>query len=285
MNDDKQNLERSWLQRLVEPYGEPQSLEQLDALLQDALQRGLFGSDTLKMLQGALQVSNTHARDIMIPRAQMVVLAASGTPEDFLPVLIESGHSRFPVVGDSRDDVQGILLAKDLLAYYTRATPGKFDLRDVMRPPVFIPESKRLSVLLGEFRTSRNHMAIVVDEYGGVAGLVTIEDVIEEIVGEIDDEHDLDTEVYIKPQDNNAYSVRALTPVNDFNAHFASALNEQEADTVGGIVLKAFGHLPKCGESITLGDLYFEVLRSDKRRIHLLRVSRLTEKENPPEQT
>jgi magnesium and cobalt transporter len=195
--------------------------------------------------------------------------------ETLLDLITDSGHSRFPVVGEKRDDVMGILLAKDVLHFCIGNHKEKLKLRELLRPAVFIPESKRLNVLLREFRTSRNHMAIVVDEYGGVAGLVTIEDVIEEIVGEIDDEHDLDDEIYIKPRECGRYTVRALTPVDVFNTYFKSDFSDAEFDTIGGLLMKALGHLPKRRETLVLGEFHFEVLRSDNRRIHLLRVQRV----------
>jgi len=270
----------AWLNRLF-PWraNPPQDREQLLTVLRAAQQRDLISSDAMQMIEGALQFSETHVRDIMIPRAQMVVIDADTQPEQFLATIVNSGHSRFPVVGNSRDDVLGVLLAKDLLGYYAKLGKDseRFDMRDLLRPAVFIPESKRLNVLLREFRASRNHLAIVVDEYGGVAGLVSIEDVIEEIVGDIDDEYDLDDEIYIKPRDGGRYTVRALTPLEVFNKHFKSRFSDEDFDTVGGILMQAFGHLPKRGETLTLDGLFFEVLRADKRRIHLLRVRAVTD--------
>jgi magnesium and cobalt transporter len=253
---------------------EPQDKEELITLLRDAEQRSLLATDTLAMIEGAIEIAEMHVRDIMIPRAQMSVLEADELPERLAKIVIETGHSRFPVTGESRDDIQGILLAKDLLEYFTSGADNtQFNLRDLMRPAVFIPESKRLNVLLREFRTSRNHMAIVVDEYGGVAGLVTIEDVIEQIVGEIDDEYDVDDEVFIKPRENGVFSVHSLTPIEDFNAFFKTNFSDEEFDTIGGLVMQAFGHLPKKGEQLTLGEFDFEVSRADSRRIRTLRVS------------
>lgn len=253
---------------------EPQDKEELITLLRDAEQRSLLATDTLAMIEGAIEIAEMHVRDIMIPRAQMSVLEIDELPERLAKFVIETGHSRFPVTGESRDDIQGILLAKDLLEYFTSgADETQFNLRDIMRPAVFIPESKRLNVLLREFRTSRNHMAIVVDEYGGVAGLVTIEDVIEQIVGEIDDEYDVDDEVFIKPRENGVFSVHSITPIEDFNAFFKTNFSDEEFDTIGGLVMQAFGHLPKKGEQLTLGEFDFEVSRADSRRIRTLRVS------------
>jgi magnesium and cobalt transporter len=211
----------------------------------------------------------------MIPRAQTVALEVNEPPEKLVKTVIDSGHSRFPVVGENRDDVQGIFLAKDLLDYYATGQQEPFNMRDVMRPAIFIPESKRLNVLLREFRTSRNHMAIVIDEYGGMAGLVTIEDVIEQIVGDIDDEHDFEDEVYINPRDNGYYLVWALTPIEEFNFYFETDLDADDMDTIGGLIMKAFGHLPKRGETIEFAGFKFEVMRANNRRIHLLRIKRL----------
>jgi magnesium and cobalt transporter len=264
---------RTWLSRLNKALsGEPQDREQLIDLLRDAERRNLVDAQALAMIEGVLQVGEMHVRDIMVPRAQMVVIQADGRPEDFIEAVVESGHSRFPVIGDNRDEVEGILLAKDLLAYFTRGKKAPFDMDDAMRPAVFIPESKRLNVLLREFRESRNHMAIVADEYGGVAGLVTIEDVLEQIVGEIDDEHDTEEGSYIRRLSNGEYTVKALTPIEDFNEYFDTDYSDEEFDTIGGLVIKGFGRLPKRGETTQVGGVQFRVLRADKRRVHLLRV-------------
>ncbi|MFT5176528.1 MAG: magnesium and cobalt transporter [Gammaproteobacteria bacterium] len=264
----------TWLERLGQVLsGEPQNRDELVEILRDAQSRGLVGIDVLAIVEGALHVGDLQVRDIMIPRSQMVVVSADSAPEDFVSVVVESGHSRFPVVGDNRDQVEGVLLAKDLLAYFAAEEHPNFDLDDVMRPVVYIPESKRLNVLLAEFRANRNHMAIVVDEYGGVAGLVTIEDVIEQIVGEIDDEHDgEDEDGYIRRLTDGEHSVKALTPIEDFNEFFNTTISDEDFDTVGGLVIKALGHLPKRGESVDVSGLTFHVLRADQRRVHLLRV-------------
>jgi len=250
----------------------PTNRKQLITLLQEAQKSDLFSAETLEMIEGALKVSEKHVRDVMIPRGQMVVLELHAPPDQLVKTIVESGHSRFPVIGENRDDVIGIFLAKDLLDYYAKGNNHQFNMRDMMRSAVFIPESKRLNVLLREFRTSRNHMAIVVDEYSGVAGLVTIEDVIEEIVGEIDDEYDVDDQVFIKTARNDSYTVLALTPIEEFNDYFKSELSDEEFDTVSGLLLQAFGHLPKRGESIELEGFHFEVTRANARRIQLLRV-------------
>ena len=264
----------TWLERLGQVLsGEPRNRDELVKILRDSQARGLVDIDVLAIVEGALHVGDLQVRDIMIPRSQMVSVRADSPPEEFISVVVESGHSRFPVLGDNRDQVEGVLLAKDLLAYFASDEERNFDLDDVMRPVVYVPESKRLNVLLAEFRANRNHMAVVVDEYGGVAGLVTIEDVIEQIVGEIDDEHDgEDEEGYIRHLSNGEHTVKALTPIDDFNEFFATTIGDDEFDTVGGLVIKAFGHLPKRGESVDVAGLHFHVLRADQRRVHLLRV-------------
>ena len=263
----------SWLDRLAQALSsEPQDRNDLIDVLRDAEQRRLVDAEVLAMLEGALSVGELRVRDIMVPRAQMVAVGQDEAPEAFVGTVIQSGHSRFPVLGDSRDEVKGILLAKDLLAYFARGDRGGFELDDVMRPVVYIPESKRLSVLLREFRESRNHMAVVVDEYGGVAGLVTIEDVLEQIVGEIDDEHDIDDETFITRLNGVEHTVKARTPIEDFNEYFGTGFSDEEFDTIGGLVVKAFGRLPRGGETQTLDGVSFQVLRADKRKVHLLRV-------------
>ena len=258
---------------------EPEDREELLDLLRSAFERRLLDADALSMIEGVLSVSETTVRDIMIPRAQMDCVSIDDEPPEFLPLILETKHSRFPVIGESKDDVIGILLAKELLNYYAR--PDGFVLRDTLRPAVFVPESKRLNVLLREFRANRNHIAIVVDEYGGVAGLVTIEDVLEQIVGDIEDEYDFDeAEDNIVRESSGHYRVKAQTEIADFNAHFGTTFEDEELDTVGGLVLKAFGRLPKRGEATTLDGLRFRVLRADSRRLHTLQVERVT----PPPQ-
>ena len=259
--DGRPGAPRSWLGRFARALsGEPDGPRDRDALLRilrDAERRDVLGPDALAMIEGALAVGDMQVRDIMIPRAQMVVIEADQAPEEFVGAVVESGHSRFPAIGDNRDKVEGILLAKDLLAYFarngsTRNGDDRFDLADVMRPAVHIPESKRLDVLLREFRANRNHMAIVVDEYGGVSGLVTIEDVLEQIVGEIDDEHDTGDEGLIGAHPDGEFTVKAHTPIEDFNEYFGSTFDEEEVDTIGGLVVRAFARLPSRLEQITL---------------------------------
>ena len=260
-----------WWRRLV--HEEPRDRTALVGLLRSAAGRGVLGADALAMIEGVLGVADLQVRDIMVPRSQMVVLERDSAPGQLLPAVIESGHSRFPVIGDDRDQVVGILLAKDLLRYYAEGATGSFDIREVLRPAAFVPESKRLNVLLKEFRVSRNHMAIVVDEYGGVSGLVTIEDVIEEIVGEIADEYDTDEDQTIRRESDRQFVVLALTRIQEFNDHFSTSFSEQEYDTIGGLVMHQFGRLPRRGESVLMDGLEFKVLRADRRRIDQLRVT------------
>lgn len=271
MNNNKNNIYKKGLIFLKNFFKyTPSTKEALIEILRNAENKSLLDADALLMIEGALHVSEAHVRDIMVPRVQMIIIDHKAKPEDILSSVVESGHSRFPVIGDTNDEIVGVLLAKDLLNYY--ADPKKvFDIKDMMRSTVFIPESKRVNVLLREFRMSRNHMAIVVDEYNGVAGLVTIEDVIEEIIGEIEDEHDHgDNEVNINIHDNNRYTVKALTPINEFNQFFDTKIQDDEYETVGGFVINAFGYLPKRGETTNFDRFAIKVLRADKRRVKLL---------------
>ena len=267
----------AWLRRLFRR--EPSDRQELLEIFRDAEKANLIDLDTLAMLEGGLQVSEMQVRDIMVPRSQMVVVEEGVDPLDFLPTIIDSGHSRFPVMNDKKDQVVGILLAKDLLAYFAGPSEQRFQLKDVLRPVVFVPESKRLNILLREFRSSRNHLAIVVDEYGGVAGLVSIEDVVEQVVGEIEDEHDVEHENFIKPHGANRYTVKARAPIAEFNDYFDTDFSDAEFDTVGGLVLKELGHLPKKGERLEYKGFSFLVLRADRRRIHTLRVLRQLQQE------
>jgi magnesium and cobalt transporter len=252
---------------------EPEDREQLIELLHSAYEHNLLDSDALSMIEGVLQVSEMQVRDVMIPRSQMDVIDISQATEAFIPFVIETAHSRFPVVDDNKDNVIGILLAKDLLRFYAGE---EFNVRDMLRPAVFVPESKRLNVLLREFRNNRNHIAMVVDEYGGVAGLVTIEDVLEQIVGEIEDEYDFDED-----EDNilldraGRWRVKAATEIADFNAALGTNFGDEDFDTVGGLVISRFGHVPKRGEQISFAGLQFQVLRADSRRLHALLVEKL----------
>ena len=269
----------AWLVRLRKTIaGQLRERQQLTQTLREAEQNNLIDPDTLGMMEGAMQMAEMRVRDIMFPAAEMVAVGEDQRPEEFLPIVIESGHSRFPVVDEDRR-VQGVLLAKDLLEYLSPASGGKqgIRLREIMRRPYFVPESKRLTALLRELRASRNHLAIVVDEYGGTAGIVTIEDVIEQIVGEIDDEHDIDEEGFIREHRGRRYIVKARTPIEEFNEYFDTHLEDDECDTFGGLVLKAFGHLPRRGESVDFAGFNIKVLRADKRRIHLLRLTPLAD--------
>ena len=253
---------------------EPEDRDELLDILRGAFERHLLDADALSMIEGVLSVSETTVRDIMIPRSQMACGSVEDAVPDFLPLVVETHHSRFPVIGESKDDVIGILLAKELLNYFSN--PDGFTLRDTLRPAVFVPESKRLNVLLREFRANRNHIAIVVDEYGGVSGMVTIEDVLEQIVGDIEDEYDFDeSHDNIIPEANGRFRVKAQTEIADFNAHFGTQFPDDEFDTVGGLVLRAFGRLPKRGEVTTLDDHRFRILRADSRRLHTLQVEKV----------
>jgi magnesium and cobalt transporter len=272
-----------WLRRLAHSLGgEPRDLEQLSDVLSDARERGLIDADVLEMLEAVLQVSETQVRDVMVPRSQMVVIERDEAPDKILPVVIESGHSRFPVVGEDRDEVIGILLAKDLLRYFVEESQATFDIRECLRPAVFIPESKRLNVLLKEFRVNHNHMAIVVDEYGGVSGLLTIEDVLEEIVGEIGDEYDIDEAEGIRREADRSWTVPALTRIEDFNQELGTRFSDEEYDTIGGLVLHELGRMPRRGEAVRIGGLELKVTRADRRRIETLRVTQLRDGDGRP---
>lgn len=243
--------------------------------LQQAQARGVINMEALSMIEGVFQVSEMRVRDIMVPRAHVVVLQEDMTVEDMLPTIANSGHSRFPVVDESLDEIVGILLAKDLSRYSDEKSRSDFDLKDILRPAVFVPESKRLNVLLKDFRTSRNHMAIVIDEYSGVSGLVTIEDVLEQIVGEIDDEHDAADVTNIRRHGFHRYSIRGLTPISEFNAFFDTDLSNDQFDTIAGIVTHEIGHLPERGEEVTIGRYLFKVISANSRRINNLQVTLL----------
>jgi magnesium and cobalt transporter len=263
----------SWINRLLARFKpKPQDREQLFEALNAAYQRNLLDADALSIIEGALAVSDTQVRDVMVPRSQMEVLDIDRAPEEFIDQVISTAHSRFPVIRESKDDVIGILLAKDLLRYFAGR---EFDIREMLRPAVFIPESKRLNVLLREFRVSRNHMAIVVDEYGGVAGLVTIEDVLEQIVGDIEDEYDFDEAAdNILRDGSGRYRVKAGTEIADFNRAFDTDFPDEEFDTVGGLVIHHLGRLPKRGETVLIEGLRIQVLRADSRRLHTLLIDR-----------
>lgn len=273
---EKTNNKPSLLERLSHfLLREPEDREQLVTLLYGAYENSLMDADSLAMIEGVLQVSEMQVRDIMIPRSQMDVIDITDPPETFIPHVIETAHSRFPVIEDNKNDVIGILLAKDLLRYYAGED---FEVRDMLRPAVFIPEAKRLNVLLKEFRSNRNHIAIVVDEYGGVAGMVTIEDVLEQIVGDIEDEYDYDEdEDNVIQNADGQYRVKALTEIVDFNEIIGTALSHEEFSTIGGLIVNKFGHLPKRNDEITFDGLHIKVLRADSRRLHSVMVEVLSE--------
>ena len=275
---EEQRSTGRWLRRITDTFsGEPRDMEELTEMLANAKQRGIINPDAFEMLEGVLQVVELQVRDIMVPRSQMVVVNRDDAPEEILPTVIESGHSRFPVIGEDRDQIVGILLAKDMLRYFVQKNGGdggkdNFDIKECLRPAAFIPESKRLNVLLKEFRASHHHMAIVVDEYGGVSGLVTIEDVLEQIVGDIGDEYDVDDDLDIRKEGERQFTVRGQTRIDEFNAYFDTDFSDEEFDTIGGLVINFLSRLPRRGESFELGGLEFKVLRADRRRLDTLRV-------------
>ena len=275
--DNPPSKQTSWLNRLVSALSTtPESRDELVNVLQKSHESSVIDDDALQIMEGALRLTDQHAGDIMIPRSQMELIQIDDNAKEFLPRIIESGHSRFPIIGDSSDDIRGILLAKDLIPLLLKGIEN-LNLQELLRPASIIPESKRLSVLLREFRERRYHMAIVVDEYGSVAGLVTIEDILEEIVGEIEDETDEEEADPIQQIGDNRYQVEAQIEIDDFNEHFHSGLSEAEYDTLGGLVTSHLGHLPEVGEKVSLEGILFEVAESDSRKILKLYVS--------PEQT
>ncbi len=279
---DDPSPKSGWLDRLgAMLIRKPEDREQLITLLHSALERNLLDSDALSMIEGVMQVSEMHARDIMVPRSQMDIVDISKKPEQFIPFVIEAAHSRFPVIEGSEDEIIGILLAKDLLRYY--ADPDEFNIRDMLRPAIFIPESKRLNVLLKDFRSNRNHMAIVVNEYGGIAGLVTIEDVLEQIVGDIEDEYDFDEEEdNIVMEADGRYRVKAITEIDNFNETLGANFSNEDYDTIGGLVLNKFGRLPVRNEAVVIEPFKFTVQRADSRRLHVLKVEKLAAVEEIP---
>ena len=271
MAEEGSSSDRGWLERLgMALTGEPSSRSELIETLRAAEQRQLLDAEALSIIEGALVVAEMQAREIIIPRSQVAVVRMDMSPEELLQVVIESGHSRFPVIGENPDDVVGILLAKDLLPLALKDRKTKFNLRDLLRPCTAIPESKRLNILLQEFRSTHNHLAVVYDEYGGVSGIVTIEDVLEQIVGDIEDEYDLGDEDFIKSHVEGDFTVKALTPIDEFNEFFKANFSEEEYDTIGGIVTQHFGHLPERDEEINIEGFQFKVLNADNRRIRLL---------------
>lgn len=277
MSDDNPHSGRgsavkSWLERIAAIFtAEPQDLSDLQAIIAEANARALIDTDTKGMLQGVLAISKMRARDIMVPRSQMATIDIDQPLEEYLPILLENNHSRYPVVNEDKDHIEGILIVKDILQYALKPQT-EWQLRDILRPAVIIPESKRVDALLKDFRQQRYHMAIVVDEYGGVSGLITIEDILEQIVGEIEDEHDEIEGSDIRKLGSHVFLVSALTPLDEFNEAFATSFDEDEASTIGGIVLHAFGHMPVRGESISLGGLTFKVNKANNRRLVQLQV-------------
>ena len=273
-----QAAQKSWLEKLSQALAsEPSSRSELIDLLRASQERELIDVDALKIIEGALTVADKQVREIMIPRSQVVFIKADQRPSEFLPVVIGSGHSRFPVIGEGEDEILGILLAKDLLPLALNEKESAFQLKTSLRSHASIPESKRLDVLLQEFRAARNHLAVVYDEYGGVSGIVTIEDVLEQIVGDIEDEYDFEEKGSIKEHNDGTYSVRALTDIDDFNEYFDTSLSTEEFETVGGVVTHAFGHLPSRGEEVQIDEFCFKVLNADGRRVHLFKVFRISE--------
>lgn len=271
-DDDRADPKRSVREWLADLFSdEPEDLTELMNTLRAAAARNLFDNEALNIIFGALHVEDMHVRDVMIPRSSLVVVHENQEPDEFLPLIIESRHSRFPVIGDSLDDVKGILHAKDLLPLVLESDRSRFAMKDCIRPATVVPESKRLNVLLQEFRATRNHMAVVVDEYGHISGAVTIEDVLEQIVGEIEDEHDVDDDTAVTQLETNSYNVKANVSLEDFNEYFSTEISG-EFDTIGGVVLQAFGHVPDRGECVEVEGLRFEVLNADSRRLRLLRV-------------
>ena len=280
MNERPRKSIFSWLDSLKLFAGDPKNRKEIKHILREAEGRQIVDSDALSIMEGAIQVADMQVREIMIPRSQMVCVKAEQKPKEFLPQIIESAHSRFPVLGENDEEVLGILLAKDLLPLVLEESVDSFRLKDILRPVTFVPESKRLNVLLKEFRATRNHMAVVIDEYGGIAGLVTIEDVLEQIVGEIEDEHDFDEEdSFIKQVDDSTFMVKALTSIEDFNESFHTKFLDDEFDTIGGVIVDHFGRLPDCDETITIDDLEFKIVNANNRQIHLLQVTTPTQKE------
>ncbi len=277
MTDDQSSIDprpKSWIDKIAQVFSdEPTDTKSLLELIRNAEQDQVLDADALSIIEGALQVSSMQVRDIMIPRSQVITVPAKLAANEIIELVTKASHSRFPVIGDNVDNVMGILLAKDLLPLALSPSTDKFNIKDIIRPATFVPESKRLNVLLREFRETRQHMAIVIDEYGSVCGAVTIEDVLEQIVGEIEDEYDVDDDSYIKKFDEDNYIVKALTPVDEFNEYFETNFSDQEFTTVGGLVLQQFGHIPERGETINIGPFLITILNADSRQIKLVKVT------------
>jgi len=276
MSDDRSGNdsgEKSWINRFAVLFSsEPRNRKALQDVLAVAVENEIIDHDARSIMEGAMEVSDMQARDIMIPRTQMEVIKAECSLAEILPQIVNTAHSRYPVVGESLDDLCGILLVKDLLPQILNKDQSEFKIRELLRPTVVVPESKRLNVLLREFRENRNHMAIVIDEYGGVAGLVTIEDVLEEIVGDIEDETDTEDDHFIRKINDDNYFIKALTPIEDFNEYFGSQFSDDDFDTIGGLVIQALGHMPARNETATIDKFEFQVINADQRKIHSLRM-------------
>lgn len=277
MSEDRSsNEQKSWLEKITQVFAhEPKNRQELLELLRDAHDNKLLDSEALSIVEGAIQVADLQVRDIMVPRSQLISIKLNTPLREFLPVIIDAAHSRYPVVGESLDEVVGVLLAKDLLPLLLKDDCHSFNLKDLLRPVTFVPESKRLNVLLRDFRANHNHMAIVIDEYGGVAGLVTIEDVLEQIVGDIEDEHDIEEDSCIRQLPSGDYLIKGLTPIEQFNAFFHTHFSDEEFDTLAGLVMHRFGHLPKRNEILELDGFRLRVVNADSRRVHLLRLTLL----------
>ena len=269
--DETQQDNRNWIERLFRHV--PHNQAELLHILRHALQENIIDDDAYSMMEGVMSIANQQVRDIMVPRSQVIAVEQNQTPQQFLPIVLEASHSRFPVLGEGKDDVIGILLAKDLLKYYIKHKDKPFDVTRIMRPALFVPESKRLDTLLKDFRQSHNHLAIVVDEYGGVSGIVTIEDVLEEIVGEIEDEFDIIEKPTITVIEGNRYHVNALTEIDSFNHYFHSNFSDELVDTIGGLVTQQIGHLPGQGDTIDIDRFQFTVTEADERHIICLEVT------------
>ncbi len=281
MSEDRsyESEEKSWLDKITHLFSsEPKTRDDVLDVLKVAQSNEIIDGDAMTIIEGAMQVSEMQVREVMVPRTQMTVIKAGQPLSEVLPQIIKASHSRYPVIGETTDEILGILLAKDLLPQILQQDAEDFDIKPLLRPATAVPESKRLNVLLREFRENRNHMAIVIDEYGGVGGLVTIEDVLEEIVGEIEDEHDVGGDTFIKKLADNDYIVKALTPIEEFNETFNTGFSDEEFDTIGGIILQQFGHLPRRNEIATVDGFQFKVLNADSRQVHLLRMSTIGEK-------
>ncbi|MCH2578286.1 MAG: CBS domain-containing protein [Pseudomonadales bacterium] len=277
MTDDQSSIDprpKSWIDKIAQVFSdEPTDTKSLLELLRNAEQDQLLDADALTIIEGALQVSSLQVRDIMIPRSQVVNVPAKLSPNEIIHLVTKASHSRFPVTGETVDDVMGILLAKDLLPLILNSQIEELDIKNIVRPATFVPENRRLNIMLKEFRETRQHMAIVIDEYGSVSGVVTIEDVLEQIVGEIEDEYDVDDESYIKKFDDENHIVKAITPMDEFNEYFGTKFTDQEFTTVGGLVLQQIGHIPERGETINIGPFLITVLNSDSRQIKLIKVT------------